>query len=241
MYCPRAGASHRVGTGCCPACTSRAPHLTAVSVRPPAWQGKSAVPQFEPGHRPPAAPPPAPPRGQPRHEPEPPSAFRVISSRTQLRHPMATAIGDLNPDNAGAGRDRHRDRLPGQTRAAIPHAIAEKLAHEQDSVIPARVPRAEHRAHERADNPRTLHPSGNPNALPDRRPSHQHTRLPARRKDPQGRERTHGEMHAHLSRQRQAKYAPGGLTCRQATSCARPARMLPVKTRASRARDLAGQ
>src|SRR5882724_10599234 len=138
---------------------------------------------------------------------------------------MATAIGDLNPNNADAGRDRHRDRLPGKTRAAIPHAIAEKLAHEQDSVIPARVPRAEHRAHERADNPRTLHPPGNPNALPDRRPSHQHTRLPARRKDPQGRERTHGEMHAHLSRQRQAKYAPAGLGTRRAINSRTTAEM----------------
>jgi hypothetical protein len=42
----------------------------------------------------------------------------------------------------------------------------------QDSVIPARMPRAQHRAHERADDPRPLRPSGNTYAFPDRRPDH---------------------------------------------------------------------
>jgi hypothetical protein len=79
--------------------------------------------QYEPGHRPRATPPPAPPRGQPRHEPEPAAAFRVLTSRAQLRHPRAAAIGDLHPDSASA--DRHRDRLPGKTRAAMPDAIPE--------------------------------------------------------------------------------------------------------------------
>jgi hypothetical protein len=144
------------------------------------------VAQFEPGYRPAAAPPPAPPCGQPFHEPEPTAVFRVLACSAQLRHPSAAAIGDLYPDSAGAGRHRDRDRLPGNTRAAVPEAIGEKLAREQDSIILAGVPRAEDRAHETADNPSPLHQPGNLHALANRRPRHQRTAFPPAREDPQG-------------------------------------------------------
>ena len=68
----------------------------------------------------------------------------------------------------------------------MPHAIAEKLAREEDSLIPARVLWTEHRAHELADNPCPLYQSGNLHALTDRRPSHQRTAFPPARDDPQG-------------------------------------------------------
>jgi hypothetical protein len=48
-------------------------------------------------------------------------------------------------------------------------------------------------------------------------------------------------MHAHLSHQRQAEYAPGLAARGQATKYALPSRMLPVKTRASRIGNPAGQ
>jgi hypothetical protein len=98
--------------------------------------------------------------------------------------------------------------LPGTARAAVLHAIAEQLTHQQDSVIPARMPRAQHRAHERADDPRPLRPPGNTHALPDRRPDHQRTRLPGRPERPTGPRADAQEMHAHLSRGRQAGSTP---------------------------------
>ena len=118
----------------------------------PVLHAMQLSPEFEPGHHTPAAPPPPPPRRQPRHEPKPPAAFRVMAGRTQLRRPRAAAVGDLHPDGADPGPHRDRDRLPGRSRAAVPDTIAEKLAHEKYSVIPAGMPRAEDRAHERADN-----------------------------------------------------------------------------------------
>ena len=163
--------------------------------------------QFEPGHRPRTTPSPAPPRGQPCHEPKPTAAFRVPAGRAQLRHPRAAAIGDLYPDSAGTGRHCDRDRLPGKTRAAVPNAVAEKLAREQDSVILAGMLRAEDRAHECADNPRPFHKPGNLQALANRRPSHQRTAFPSTRKARRGRTDAR-EIHAHLSRHRQAEYAP---------------------------------
>lgn len=142
--------------------------------------------EFEPGHHPPATSPPSPPRCQPGHEPESSAVFRVSACRAQLRHPGAAAIGDFHPDSAGAGRHRDRDRLPGNTRAAVLETIGEKLAREEHSVIPARMPRAEDRADERADNPSPLHQPGNLHALANRRPSHQRTAFPPAREDPQG-------------------------------------------------------
>jgi hypothetical protein len=65
-------------------------------------------------------------------------------------------------------------------------AVGEKLAREEHSVIPARVPRAEDRADERADNPSPLHQPGNLHALSNRRPGHQRTAFPPAREDPPG-------------------------------------------------------
>src|SRR5581483_11275121 len=92
----------------------------------------------------------------------------------------------------------------------MPDAVAEKLAHEQCGVIPARVPGAEHCAHERAGDPRPLWPPGHRHALPDRQPSHQRTRLPW---PPGSRESRAGPqadtgMHARLSGIRQAGITP---------------------------------
>ena len=174
------------GIGSRATCRPPAPDFGA-SVWPATRPGKSAVAQFEPGHRPRATPPPAPPRGQPCHEPKSTAAFRVPVGRAQLRHPTAAAIGDLHPDSTGTGRHRDRDRLPGKTRAAVPNAVAEKLAREQDSVILAGMLRAEDRAHECADNPSPFHKPGNLQALANRRPSHQRTAFPSARKACRGR------------------------------------------------------
>jgi hypothetical protein len=125
----------------------------------------SAMPQLEPGHRPPATPPPAPPRGQPRHQSKPSATFRVTIRRPQLWHSQARAVSDLNPDHAVSGPHRDRDRLPRSARAAVPDTVAEHLAHQQCGVIPARVPRAEHPAHERAGDPRPLRPPARTAAL----------------------------------------------------------------------------
>ena len=96
--------------------------------------------QLEPGHRPPAAPPPSPPRRKARNELKPAAAFRVTASRTRLRHPGPAPIGDLDPDHGVRRLDRDRHRLTGSARAAMPHAVAEKLAHQQGGGVPARVP-----------------------------------------------------------------------------------------------------
>ncbi len=61
----------------------------------------------------------------------------------------------------------------------MPEAVAEELAHEQRGVISARVPRSEHRPHERARRLRPLRQSSESHGLPDRRSSHQCTAFPA--------------------------------------------------------------
>jgi hypothetical protein len=68
----------------------------------------------------------------------------------------------------------------------MPQAVAEKLAREQDGVILTRMPRAEGRADERADDPSPLHQPGNLHALANRRPSHQRTAFPPAREGPRG-------------------------------------------------------
>jgi hypothetical protein len=140
----------------------------------------SAVPEYEPDHRPPAAPPPAPPHREGSNELEPAPAFRVAAGRTQPRRLRPSAVGDLDPDGTVPGPDRHRDRLPGSTRAGMPDGITEDLADQQDRVVSARVPRTECLRDERAGGTRPLRPPGKRHALPDRCPSHQRTRLPGR-------------------------------------------------------------
>lgn len=90
----------------------------------------------------PIAPLPAPPRGRPCHEPKFSTAFRLTIGGAQLGHPGAALIGDLDPDNAVFGADRHGDRLAGKARAAVPHTVPEQLGHQQGGVILAQVPRA---------------------------------------------------------------------------------------------------
>ena len=104
-------------TPACPACQR--------TVQLPGGAG-SAVPQLEPGHRPPAAPPPAPPGGQLRHQPQP-RPLRLTTAGRSCGTPAA-AVGDLDPDHAAGGPDRDRDRLPFRARAAVPDAVPEQLA-----------------------------------------------------------------------------------------------------------------
>jgi hypothetical protein len=121
----------------------------------------AGVRQLEPGDQPPAAPsPPAPPRREARDELKPPAAFRVAARRTQLRRPRPGSVGDLDPDGAASGDDRDRDRLPGSTRPAVPDTVAEDLADQQDSNVPARVPGAEYLSDECAGGTRPLRPPG---------------------------------------------------------------------------------
>jgi hypothetical protein len=70
---------------------------------------------------------------------EPPAVFRVATSGARLRHPRPAPVGDLDPDNVVLHPDRDRDRLAGNTRAAMPQTIGEKLAHQQGGHVPARV------------------------------------------------------------------------------------------------------
>jgi hypothetical protein len=60
----------------------------------------------------------------------------------------------------------------------VPDRITEDLAREQYGIVPARVPWAEYRAHERADNLHALHQPGNLHALANRYPGHQFTAFP---------------------------------------------------------------
>ena len=175
-------------------------------------------PQLEPDHRPPTVLAPPPLRGQTCHQPEPPAGFGIIADRAKLRRPRAAAIGDLDPDSTSAGRDR--DHLPGTARAAVLHAVAEQLAHQQNSVIPARMPRPQHRAHERADDPCPLRPPGNAHALPDRRPHHQHPPSQPPGKAPQGSGRTHGEYTLTSAAGVKPDQRPGRASCAKKRSAA---------------------
>jgi hypothetical protein len=71
---------------------------------------------------------------------EPPAVFRVAASGSRFWHPWPAPVGDLDPDNAVQRLDRDRDRLAGGTRAAMPQAIGEKLAHQQGGHVLAGVP-----------------------------------------------------------------------------------------------------
>jgi hypothetical protein len=170
-------------------------------------------PELEPGHHPPAAPPPAPPCREARDELKPPAAFRITGRRTQPRRPRPGPVGDLDPDDAFPGNDRDRDCLPGSSRAGVPDTITEDLADQQDSHIPARVPRSENLRHEPAGGPRPLRPPGKRHALPDRHPGHHRTR-PSPAAPPRETSRAAGgrrDMHAQLRPERQAVHrAPRG-------------------------------
>jgi hypothetical protein len=70
---------------------------------------------------------------------KPPAVFRVAASGSRFWHPRPAPVGDLDPDNVVHRLDRNRQGLAGSTRAAMPQAIGEKLAHKQGSHVPARV------------------------------------------------------------------------------------------------------
>ena len=78
------------------------------------------------------------PRGPQRAEA--PGRLPHPGQRVQLRHLRAAAIGHLHPDKTVPRADRDRDRPARSARAAMPDTIAEQLAHQQDGVIPARMP-----------------------------------------------------------------------------------------------------
>src|ERR1019366_8670323 len=92
---------------------------------------------------------------------------RVVSAAWPWTSSARTPPGNCEVSAAAPGPARDRDRLTRNARAAEPHAIAEHLAHQQDSHIPARVPRAEHTEHERAGDPCPLRPPGKRYALPN--------------------------------------------------------------------------
>jgi len=115
---------------------------------------------------------PPPPRREARNELKPPAAFRIPASSVKLRHFRAAAIGHLHTDKTVPHADRDRDRPARSARPAVPDAIAKQLAHQQGSVIPARVPGTEHPDCERAGDPCPLRPPGHRHALPNLQPSH---------------------------------------------------------------------
>ena len=188
--------------------------------------------QLEPGHHTLAAPSAPPPRREARNKLKTPAAFRVTARGPQLRRPRPGAVGDLDPDDAIPGPDRDRDRFPGSSRAAVPDTVTEDLAHQQDSHISARVPRAEYLGDENAGGPRPLRPPGKCHALPDRHPGHHRTR-PSPAAPSRETSRAAGgrrDMHAHLNRERQAarRAAPANLV-RGSSVDAAPVRGRPCK------------
>jgi hypothetical protein len=54
-----------------------------------------------------------------------------------IRVPGSAPVGDLDPHRTARDLDRNCDRLAGITRPAMPNAVAEYLAHQQDSNIRA--------------------------------------------------------------------------------------------------------
>ena len=87
-------------------------------------------------------------------------------------HARPALVDDLHLDKPVPGQDGDRDRTARSTRAAIPHAVPEQLAGQQDRHGLARVPR-KHCPHKDPDNPRPLRQARKRHALPRRCPSHQ--------------------------------------------------------------------
>jgi hypothetical protein len=116
----------------------------------------------------------------------------------------------------------------------VPDAVAEKLAREQDSIIPAGVPRAKHRANERTDNPRTVPSPGDLHALPNFRLTHQRTCFPVRTETPQ--ERADARKWTLTSAADvKPNMRPGALTAREIYQVrSHTRRILPASARGSR-------
>ena len=179
---------------------------------PAAGRGGSAVPQLEPGHRPPAASPPPHRAASPATSPSPrPSSASPPQARSCGTPEPPRSVTSTRTTPSGSP-DRDRDRLPRSARAAVPDAVAEQLAHQQGGVIPARMPRPEHPGRERAGNPGPLRPPGHRHALPGNRPGHQRTRLPrppAARETTRDRSRAHGDARPTRRPASSPEYAAG--------------------------------
>ncbi len=120
---------------------------------------------------------------------------------------------------------------PGAPEPAVPDTVTEDLADQQDGHIPARVPGAEYLRDERAGGPRPLRPPGKRHALPDRQPSHHRTR-PSPAAPPRETGRAAGgrrDMHAQLSRERQAGTTASADLVRGSSVVAAPVRGRPCK------------
>jgi hypothetical protein len=153
-----------------------------------------------------------------RWSPRPPSASlpagRGSGTPGPLRSVTSTRITPFSVLTATV------TRLAGGTRAAMPQAIGEKLAHQQGGHVPARVPGADYLQDECSGGPRPLRPparrasrSPGPPPLPSPHPP-----FPGRPGEtgraPGGRR----EMHAHLRRERQV----GATGSARASPAARP-------------------
>jgi hypothetical protein len=115
------------------------------------------------------------------------AALRLVVRPTQHRDAVRLPAGDLDPHASVPGHDGDHDRLPRHGRAAVEQTVGHYLAGQENRDVTARVRRAKHAAHERADNPRRSPSPGDPHALPNYCPSHQRTCFPVRTETPQER------------------------------------------------------
>lgn len=131
-----------------PITITRGPRSAARSGPPPMWPGADlpytwrgpyttpAYPALPPAHSPAAV------RdrfshtgartrttARPPRRRQPPATFRLTTGGPRPRHTPASAVSDLDPDNAvcGPDRDRDRNRLPLRARAAVLDAVPESL------------------------------------------------------------------------------------------------------------------
>jgi hypothetical protein len=127
-----------------------------------------------------------------------------------IRVPGSAPVGDLDPHRTARDLDRNCDRLAGITRPDMPNAVAEYLAHQQDSNIragrpgpstaatKARATRARSARPASVTVSRTASPAITAPAFPART-------APGNHGPPGG----HTGMHARLGGRRQARTRPG--------------------------------
>ena len=123
----------------------------------------------------------------------------------------------------------------------MPDRITEDFTDQQDGRVSERMPGAEYLTDERAGGPRPLRPPGKRHALPDRPPSHHRTR-PSPAAPPRETGRAAGgrrDMHAQLSRERQADATGSADLVRGSSVVAAPVRGRPCKADGSPHRSLA--
>jgi len=162
----------------------------------------SAEGQLEPGHRPPAAP--LPPRREVRNELKPAAAFRIPAGRLQVGYSGATPA--VTSTRTTRSSILTATVSPGALEPLWRILLPKRITYQQGSVIPARVPGAEHPAYECAGDPRPLCPPSKRHGLPNRQAQPSAHRLPGRprpgrlRGPPGG----HTGIHARLGDTRQA-------------------------------------